>query len=281
MTTENQPSPENPSSVDSKAPEGIDPQSTPTPISSGSVWRILILAGLVAGLGTFALTEGTRDLISQNEDLINALEGKDEAQARESHRQDIWIEYTRSMIFNGTLGALVGLLLGLAGGRVQAPARWSFAIAALGLLIGAALGVGMSLLIVPWHQAAIDSAYLQDHDDMISPLFATIAIWGVLGILGGLAFGWSFGGSRRQIFRAVEGGVIGAIIAAFVYQFVGALLLTSTQTDYPLASEWPGRLLAALCLPIFLAFGIAMAAPQRRVRKEPAKGPIPDASTST
>ncbi|CAN5794577.1 hypothetical protein BH23PLA1_BH23PLA1_12330 [soil metagenome] len=261
------------------APEA--PRSPNEPAASGFVWLCALAAGLLAALISFGIIEATHELVKYDEKALFAQQSSLEDQAEEYRRQDLWISQARSMFFHGALGAALGLLLSLAGGLARRTPQWPrlITIAGLGLVVGGVIGVVASMLIVPLHLAAIDSANNQNNDDMISPLLAQGAIWALLGIVGGVFFGLALGGSRRQVFRALEGGLLGAVVAAFVYEFGGGVLLTSSETHLPIASQWTGRMMAAFVLPMFVALGIALAAPQRKPKPE-ATSPLPGPSGS-
>jgi hypothetical protein len=151
----------------------------------------------------------------------------------------------------GTFGALLGLLVGAAGGalRRSVPAASSAAVA--GLLLG---GVGAALasyVLVP----IFAHYYSDEQPSLLLPILVRGGIWAVAGLTAGLALGWGWHG-RRGIPGAVIGGLIGSILATISFEVANGLIFPADRNDAVIPSSMLTRLLAYL----FVAVGVALGA---------------------
>jgi hypothetical protein len=116
-------------------------------------------------------------------------------------------------------------------------------------------GTGMALAIVPHYFRM----FLRLRPEgFIPPLLMHGGIWGAVGAAGGLAFGLGLGGRDRAA-RALIGGLLGALLGTVLYDLIGALAFPMSRTDFPVAADWPPRLLARLLVAGLAAAGTAMA----------------------
>ena len=175
--------------------------------------------------------------------------------------------YSATFTFT-TLGGLLGLTLGLAGGLA---ARRSIAAttgaAILGLLLGVVGSASASRFLVSFFYKNYDPV----STDLIFPLLTHSVIWSVVGALGGLAFGLGIGGPRRWQ-ASLVGGLTGGAAAAVVYELVGALFFASSKTDLPLSASSTTRGMALLLVAGLSAIGAVLAVCQPAKRK--AKSPM-------
>jgi hypothetical protein len=130
----------------------------------------------------------------------------------------------------------------------------------LGLVVGAAAGVGAALAAVPL------ASHVRDRDpgnmsaEMASSLLVHGLPWAAVGAVGGLAFGIGLGGRARAA-RGLLGGLLGALAGAFLYEIIGALALPGSKTLEPIAATWGIRLLAQFLAVVPLAAGVAALVP--------------------
>jgi hypothetical protein len=156
-----------------------------------------------------------------------------------------------------TMGGLLGLALGLAGGLGRRSVKRGAGAAIVGLVLGTAVTALVARLLV--------SNFLSRHDpqsgDLLLPLLTQGAVWSAIGASAGLAFGIGYGGRRRWQSTLV-GGLLGAAAAAVVYQFAGALVFPTSNTDLPLASATAARALAQFLAATFSALGAVLGSGQ-------------------
>src|SRR5262249_55758306 len=126
----------------------------------------------------------------------------------------------------GTFGALLGLLVGAAGGalRRSVPAASSAAVA--GLLLG---GVGAALAgyeLVP----IFAHFYSDEQPSLLLPTLVRGGIWAVAGLAAGFALGWGWHGPRG-IPGAVIGGLVGSILATIAFEVANGLIFPADRND--------------------------------------------------
>jgi hypothetical protein len=226
------------------------------------IGRLLIfatVAGLVAGVASELI--GERILNSYKSDLLPPLEINPSA---ENVRR--WKDarlYSATLTFT-TLGGILGLALGLAGGLARRSTFASARAAILGLVLGSAAGVSCSLTFVSIFFK------IRDRDtqsvDLTLPLLTHGAIWLAVGAVGGLAFGLGLGGRGR--WRAtLVGGLTGAAAATVLYELVGALVFASSKTELPLSSSSTTRGMAMLLVATMSSIGAVLASRQPAKRE--------------
>jgi hypothetical protein len=168
----------------------------------------------------------------------------------------------------GVLGGLLGLALGLAGGLSSRSSSRALTGAVAGLILGSAAGALPSFAVMPWqwrHRNDDPNA-----SDLLVPLFIHLALWSALGLAAGLAFGIGCGGTRRsRLVEAALAGLVGAILGTFVFEMVGAMLFPFAHTADPFSATSGTRLLARLCVCVFVAIGAIRSLP-REVLEKPA-----------
>lgn len=163
-----------------------------------------------------------------------------------------------------TLGGLLGLALGAAGGLSRG-ARCVALGAVLGGTLGAAAGGGVAAIVAPLFYRWRDS----QSTDLLGPLLTLGAIWSAIGAAVGLAFGVG-SGDRRRALGALAGAAAGGLLAALVYEVVGALAFSTSRTDLPVSTASATRAGAAMLLALLTAAGAAWGAWTAEAQKGPA-----------
>jgi hypothetical protein len=221
--------------------------------TAGGFRRSLLLigaAGLVAGLMGFGIGEITYGSFSP-ELVPQPLGG---GQVMRPNLQTIAVADSRnSAVTFGTMGGVLGLVLGVAGGLSRRSIKSATLAGILGLFLGTALGVALPLvLIVPFRRMQV----LRNSDDLLVPIGLHAALWGPLGLVGGLAFGIG-SGRPGLILRCMLGGLAGAIVGAIIYDVIGAAVSPLAGTSDAISITRPTRLLARLLVPMGTALAIA------------------------
>jgi hypothetical protein len=222
--------------------------------------RLLVfatVAGLVAGVASELI--GERILNSYKSNLLPPLEISPSA---ENVRR--WKDarlYSATLTFT-TLGGILGLVLGLAGGLARRSTFAGVSAAMLGLLLGSAAAASLSLVVV----SIFFKSYDPQSGDLVLPLFTHGAIWLAVGAVGGLALGLGLGGRGRWKSTLV-GGLAGAAAATVVYELVGALVFASSKTDLPLSSSSTTRGMAMLLVATMSSIGAVLASRQPAKRE--------------
>lgn len=180
-------------------------------------------------------------------------------------------ERNKTVAAYGLLGALLGVALGLVGGRAGDSARSVWRVAVGGGLIASVAGAALSWGLIPYMyrlQAAAKMAdpnfaskYLQIHC-----LFHAGFAAGV-GLAAGLALGWGLG-DRASLGRAVIGGLFGALAGVFLFEMINLMAYPSMRGETPLPEESLARLVMYLSVAGGTAFlaGLAADAQPRRSR---------------
>lgn len=166
----------------------------------------------------------------------------------------------------GVFGALLGLALGLVGGRARPSPRFTPVAGLIGLVIGAVVGVGASygglLLYYQFHEPSTD--------DLMTSLLMHCGMWGCLGAAAAVGLAIGAGGGPSRFARVVLSGALGAVLGAASFEILGALLFASDETGEPISKTAVTRLLARLLVAVLTALGILAAFGERRRAKQPA-----------
>jgi hypothetical protein len=154
----------------------------------------------------------------------------------------------------GLQGAVLGLLLGLAGAAAGGSARAAVPGGLAGLVLGGAAGAGVALGAFTVFVQSVDPS----SNDLVKPLVAHAVVWGVLGAAAGVAFGVGYRGGKAGIARAALGGFLGAVVGAALYEVGGAVLFPNDRTSQPVAASGSARLLAHAATDVLAALGVAL-----------------------
>jgi hypothetical protein len=165
---------------------------------------------------------------------------------------------------SGLFGALLALALGLTGGLARGSAGAARHAALVGLVAGACGGAGAAWgVLTLFYRSFLHFT----PEGVIEPLLMHASIWGIIGAVGGLAFGMGLGG-RGQAAQALVGGLIGAVLGAVLYEVLGAAAFPLSRTTAPTALDWGPRLLARLLVASLASLGAALAVAPRRPAAE-------------
>ena len=239
------------------SPIGADAIPSPSPGAptlAGAVtrrtWMLVLAASVIASAGSWLFVEG----------LLHAYKASFEPISKPYPSAEDIERITRARIVSGTLafgatGGLLGLMLGLAGGVSRGSIKSAALSGMTGLLLGGLAEAGVAWLTLSIIYKKLD---LQS-EDMLQTLLCHEALWAVVGVAGGLAFGLGLGG-RGRWWRAAVGGLIGAALATVVYEFVGALAFATHGTHQPHGDSMVTRALAQVLVPFGTAIGSILAA---------------------
>jgi vacuolar-type H+-ATPase subunit I/STV1 len=236
------------------------PASAVSELPSERIGRLLVIAA-VAGLAAGVVSELIGELIlnSYHSDLNPPLQMNPNAEDMRRWREARL--YSATLTFS-TLGGLLGLALGLAGGFARRSTAASAGAANLGLVLGSATAGSFSLILV----SIFFKGYDPQSGDLLFPLLTHGAIWSAVGAVGGLAFGLGLGGRGRWKATLV-GGFTGAAAATIVYELVGAVVFASSKTDLPLSSSSMTRGMALLLVACLSSIGAVLALHQPAKRE--------------
>jgi hypothetical protein len=155
------------------------------------------------------------------------------------------------------LGGLLGAGLGVAGGLSRKNGRAAAMAGVLGLVLGAALAGGLTMLLLPAYFAFRMRVPDETLQDLFWPLIVHLGLWAPAGATGGLAFAIGHA-ARRRTFAVFMGGLLGAALGAAVYEIVGALAFPMAETTSVLSATAGSRLLARIAVTTLAAAGVAM-----------------------
>jgi hypothetical protein len=236
------------------------PASATLELASDRIGRLLvfaILAGLVAGAASVLI--GERIMNFYQSDLNPPIQRNPPPETVRRWKD----ARVHSAVFTfATLGGLLALALGYAGGFARHSTSASVWAAILGLVLGSTVAGCFSLFLV--------SMFFKNYDpqsgDLVLPLLTHCAIWSAVGGVGGLAFGLGLGG--RGCWKAtLVGGLVGAAAATVVYELVGAVVFASSKTDLPISSSSTTRGMALLLVASLSSIGAVLALHQPTKRE--------------
>jgi hypothetical protein len=200
-------------------------------------------AGLLAGVGSWLIGEAT---VSAFNPPRTKVEMMGQTLYKASLEDQLSADAKNATLAFALLGGALGLALGIAGGFARHSAHAVLKVGVFGLVLGGLAGGGLSLVILPIYNRAVERSPEDMSHDILLPLLVHGGIWSACGLTGGLAFGIGLGAGRRRLFNAALGGLIGAALGAVLFEAVGALIFSESQTTRPISSTWNTRLLARL-----------------------------------
>ncbi|MEW4569424.1 hypothetical protein AB1L88_16285 [Tautonia sp. JC769] len=168
-------------------------------------------------------------------------------------------EQLRGLVLDATVtfaaqGGLLGLMLGLAGGV----SGRSLPMAGL----GAGIGVMAGAVVCGLGAFGLFTLYLNHVDpiapELLAPLSTRSILWGVMGGVGGMAFGIGLG-DENGIGQAILGGAVGGLLATLVYELGGLVLFPDARPTIPVAGGQSARLVAHGVTGVLVALGAARA----------------------
>jgi hypothetical protein len=230
---------------------------------TGRTWALVIIAGIVAGVGSWLATEA---ILKGYEATF--VKGPNAFPTPEEDAQHRKISIVGGTVALGATGGLLGLVLGLAGGVSRPSIRAALSAGLLGLLVGAVGEGGVARMVLWFSYTKMDLA----SDDLLPPMLCHLVTWSFAGALGGLAFGIGIGGRLRWL-RTMLGGAFAAAIAIIAYDIIGAVLFSTHGTHQPHANYPETRALAQGLVSIATAIGSVVAA------RDPKRKPVVPADT--
>jgi hypothetical protein len=244
------------------APPGPGPAAAPAPAPAPRrpPWGLGLAAGLLAGVASWAAGEVGRVYVNPTPLSREVFPEAGTARLLAS------ASVASGMLTYGLQGAILGLMLGLAGGLARrSPAA---AVGAVVLGVGAAGSAGAlaARVLIPVFFRNVDDQAA----DLTLPLLVHGGLWCPIGAAAGLALGFGRGGWVCGA-RAALGGLLGAVVGTMVYEAGGALLFPLAKTVLPIPLSVGARGLAhlAVAAPVALCAAVASQAPN------PRPGPAP------
>jgi len=216
------------------------------------MWTLALAAGLAAGLIGWLLAESA---LTRGTDLVRERRMNEPPLASTISIRDAMVSF-------GTLGALLGLGLGMAGGLIGRSGRRAGLAGAAGLVLGGLTGAGMARALGPIYFDNLNA------NDMTYALEVNGGIWGGVGAAAGLAFGLGLGGSARMLRIAVAGFGAG-LLAMALFVFAASILSPRAMADRPISSNPGSRFAALVLLALMVSAGTVLA--EGSGGKEPAR----------
>ena len=245
-------------------PPPVGPSEVP-PAGRGRLPGLALVAGLLAGLASWAIGEGLLNAIRPPY-VVSVNFGRTVLTA---HPRDQMIaDRNNAFLAYGALGSLLGLALGTAGGLARGSARSAATAAGFGAIAGAALAVAAAAAALPFYFRASDVAPEELSRDVVLPLLVHLGAWSACGLAGGLALGVGLGlegrEGRARAIKAAIGGTIGAALGAVVYEVSGSLIFYTARTNEPISRTWASRLVARMAVAVLASLLAAAVAEGRR-----------------
>ena len=221
--------------------------------------RLALAAGLFAGVISWGVEEVQLRYFGVTYRLTREQRVSRSAGDQAIKQEKITVTTRTAMISYGALGGLLGLGLGLVGGRARRSLARGVSAGGLGLVLGGAAGSALSWKLVPYYLHALAAEREALADDIALPFLIHLGLWVGVGVAGGLALGLGMGSWSRGAL-AVLGGAVGAALGTALYEFVGAVAFSGAETNLPIALGVGPRLLAHLGVAVLAALGAAGAA---------------------
>jgi hypothetical protein len=224
--------------------------------SSRRTWIIAVVAAIGAGLGSWGVVEG----------VLNAYTPAFQSRTSPYPTAEEIARITRARIACETItfaatGGLLGLVLGLAGGISRRSIKWATLAGLLGLVVGGLAEAGSAYGTLQFIYTKIDV----QSEDLLQSMLSHLALWAVIGLAGGLAFGLGLGG-RGAWWKAAAGGLVGFALATVAYELIGALVLPTDGTHQPFGDSARSRVLAQVLITLGAAIGAVAATSDRAKR---------------
>lgn len=233
-------------------PESLRAASRPDPESSPPrlLWVWALGAALMAGLMSWYIGERTMDYFKPSEAALS-----DRFNPGPLVRELAVLVPRNVAITYGTLGALLGFTMGLAGGLARRSVGTGLAAGLGGALLGTVAGAALSFALVPLFMASFDPT----QPTLIKMILTRGGIWGSIGSATGLAFGLGLG-HRRRLARVLLGGFLGGIAGTILFEVSNAMIDPLGLNDQTIPTTLFARLLASLSVAVGVAVGIVLAA---------------------
>jgi hypothetical protein len=174
------------------------------------------------------------------------------------------VEGKNTALAYGSLGAVLGLMLGLAGAAAARRNGVGAMVAGgTGLVLGGAVGAALSFVL----STKVFYPNLSPEMGLAVPFATHGGIWAGVGLVGGIAFGLGLGRSR-DVLRALVGGLVGAIFATLVYEVIVGLFFSLERVESPLPVKNWIRLIAVALVAFCTTVGVVLAVQERALSKQ-------------
>lgn len=262
--------------AETSAIEGVEtstggPSSLPANPGVVELWPLALAAGLLAG----PISWGAEELeLRVSDPIAHYQRGKGVSYVdatKEMRRLKRDATTRTAMTSYGLLGGLLGLGLGLTGGRARSSWARGLTAGAVGLVAGWAAGAALSWKLVPMFFDAAAVGGEGFADDLTFPMLVHLGLWVSAGVAGGLGLGIGTG-SWRQGVLAVLGGAAGAALGTVLSEFGSALAFPMAEANLPISTQSGSRLLAHMSVAVVAALGAAGAAQYLSLSRTPATG---------
>lgn len=260
-------------------PDGMEAFPTRTSVAGtrrvGGSWMAILGGALLAGLISFGVGEATYGLFRWNDarDVISAY--SNELNRLGPYERNAFIttkmmsargvmESRKAAVGFGTLGALLGLALGLAGSSAASGSGRGNRGPVLGLVLGGAAGALTPLVCVP-----LFYQFYEPGGGLATPIAAYAGVLLPLGAAVGLAFGFGLSDSRAMA-SSILGAVLGAAVGVMVVVMVNSLAFPLDQEPALVPGDRLARLVIhlgpAICVALFVALTVARSPEKPRAR---------------
>jgi len=220
----------------------------------GRAQWLVVIAGLLAGLVSFAIGEAVHEIIPAAKEEVNLMGNKSMVVNRST---SMAADARNGALTFALLGLCLGGCLGLAGGLARRSTSGAVTGSMVGSLFGIALGAGVSLALLP---RCLAMRYEYFKYDLLISLVMHGLIWGLLGAAAGLAYAVGIGKPRLSG-QAVTAGFTGAVLGAVVFELVGSAFCEAARTGEVISGSWQTRLMARLLVTLGTAVVIALLLP--------------------
>lgn len=166
------------------------------------------------------------------------------------NREERIADQKNTAIVYGSLGALLGLWSGAAGGVLRRSIAGGTRAALTGLLLGGIGGAAVGYSLAPFFK----QLYSDEAPSLLLPLLVRGGIWAIVGMAAGLALGWGWRGFLGSP-AALIGGVAGSVCGTIAFEVVNAVAFPEDRNDAVIPSSTQARLLACLFVSVGAAIG--------------------------
>jgi len=229
--------------------------------------RLCLTVGLLAGSLSWGVEEVSLRYFGPSYHLNKEHSRSAAASGAELARQRLKSMTRTAMTSYGLLGGLLGLGLGMVGGRARGSSARGATAGLMGLLLGGVACAVPSLLLVPRYYTELAAA-----GDLTFPLRVHLGMWVNVGVAGGLALAAGLGSWSRG-FPTLLGGALGAAFGTACYEFLGAVAFPTAETNLPLSLSFGSRLTAHLAVAVLSALGAGGAARYITVSRKGSRKP--------
>jgi hypothetical protein len=228
-------------------------RSSPSP-KAPRLWLLALAAGVIVGLISWGVEEVGLLVFAPTYQLEKVHRASTPVAGAEMDRQRLVATVRTAATSSAVLGGLLGLGLGLIGGRGRGSWQKALRAGVVGLLLGAGGGAILTWKLVPMYYVK-----MADADELTLPLLVHLGMWGSAGIAGGLALGIGIGSWNRGV-TAMIGGLVGAALGIAACEVAGAIVFPMAETNLPISLSLGSRLMIHLGIAVSAALGAGAAA---------------------